>query len=174
MRKIKGIPKIIKITKIADFKVYCIYHNGEDRIIDFHKIFAAWDFEKMPFKKALKDETFFQTVTLSNNTLSWPTLLKTIVLKDGSRFEVPFELDPLFLYQQSQPNEAASEHKQIGKLLKEARKAQGLTQEELAKKCGTSKNYISRIENAQSDIELTTLFKIIEVGLGKKLELIIR
>lgn len=59
----------------------------------------------------------------------------------------------------------------IGVLIKEARKKQGLTQEELALKCGTNKSYISRIENNASDIRLSTLMKIIQVGLGGQLKL---
>jgi DNA-binding XRE family transcriptional regulator len=59
----------------------------------------------------------------------------------------------------------------IGVLIEEARKKQGLTQEELAQKCGTNKSYISRIENDASDIRLSTLMKIIQVGLGGQLKL---
>ncbi|MBK6902797.1 MAG: helix-turn-helix transcriptional regulator [Saprospirales bacterium] len=55
----------------------------------------------------------------------------------------------------------------IGLMIKQARKEAGLTQEELARKSGTSKHYISRIENNKSDIELLTLIKIVEAGLGK-------
>ena len=54
----------------------------------------------------------------------------------------------------------------LGVLLEEARKKLGLTQEELAKKCGTNKSYISRIENNASDIKLSTLMRIIQQGLG--------
>ena len=54
----------------------------------------------------------------------------------------------------------------LGILLEEARKKLGLTQEELAKKCGTNKSYISRIENNASDIKLSTLMRIIQQGLG--------
>ena len=57
----------------------------------------------------------------------------------------------------------------IGQMIKEERKNLNLTQEELAEKSGTKKSYISRIENGKSDIQLTTLFKIIENGLGRKL-----
>ncbi len=42
----------------------------------------------------------------------------------------------------------------------------GITQEELAAKCGTNKSYISRIEHDASDIKLSTLIKIIRLGLG--------
>ena len=48
-----------------------------------------------------------------------------------------------------------------------------MTQSELAEKTGTKKSYISRIENGHSDIQLATLFKIIETGLGKRLSLTI-
>jgi len=59
----------------------------------------------------------------------------------------------------------------IGVLIEQARKDKKLTQAELAKKCGTNKSYISRIENNASDIRLSTLMKIIQKGLGGKLKL---
>lgn len=45
-----------------------------------------------------------------------------------------------------------------------------ITQEELAARSGTSKHYISRLENNKSDIELLTLKKIVEAGLGRQLQ----
>lgn len=57
----------------------------------------------------------------------------------------------------------------LGLLLQELRKEQGLTQEQLAEKCGTTKTYISRIENDASDIRLSTLMRIIRDGLGGQL-----
>ena len=59
----------------------------------------------------------------------------------------------------------------LGVMLEEARLKKGMTQEELADKCGTNKSYISRIENNASDIRLATLMKIIRLGLGGKLKL---
>ncbi len=59
----------------------------------------------------------------------------------------------------------------IGVLIQEARKNQRLTQTELAKKTGTTKNYISRIENNASDIRLSTLIRIIRDGLGGNISL---
>ncbi|MCG9880747.1 MAG: helix-turn-helix domain-containing protein [Bacteroidia bacterium] len=60
---------------------------------------------------------------------------------------------------------------QLGVLIEEARNKLGMTQEELAQKCGTNKSYISRIENNASDIRLSTLMKIIRTGLGGHLKL---
>jgi len=57
----------------------------------------------------------------------------------------------------------------IAEMVKEERKKAKLSQEQLAKKIGTQKSYISRIERASSDIQISTLFKIFEDGLGLKL-----
>lgn len=59
----------------------------------------------------------------------------------------------------------------IGEILREARKEAKLTQEELALKTGTRKSFISRIENGHSDIQLSTLYRIVEMGFGKKINL---
>ena len=59
----------------------------------------------------------------------------------------------------------------LGVLIQEARKQRHLTQEELALKVGTTKNYISRVENDASDIRLSTLMRIITDGLGGHLKL---
>lgn len=59
----------------------------------------------------------------------------------------------------------------LGIMLQKMRKNQGLTQEQLAQKCGTTKTYISRIENNASDIRLSTLMRIIREGLGGHLKL---
>ena len=57
----------------------------------------------------------------------------------------------------------------LGVMLQELRKEKGLTQQQLADKCGTTKTYISRIENNASDIRLFTLMRIISEGLGGNL-----
>ena len=59
----------------------------------------------------------------------------------------------------------------LGVMLKEARKEAMITQDELAKKTGTKKSYISRIERGQSDIQVSTYYKLIETGLGKRLKI---
>ena len=62
----------------------------------------------------------------------------------------------------------------LGALIQEARLEKGLTQEQLAEKCGTNKAYISKIENNIKDVRLSTLKKIIEIGLEGNLELSIK
>lgn len=62
----------------------------------------------------------------------------------------------------------------IGYLIQQARLEKGLTQEELAEKCGTNKSYISKLENNVKEVRLSTLQKIVELGLGGRLELSIK
>ena len=59
----------------------------------------------------------------------------------------------------------------LGVMLKEARKEAKLTQEQLAEKTGTKKSYISRIERGLSDIQVSTYYKLVEIGLGKELKI---
>ena len=62
----------------------------------------------------------------------------------------------------------------LGVLLQQARIEKGLTQEELAERCGTNKGYISKIENNVKEVRISTLQKIVELGLGGHLELSIK
>jgi len=62
----------------------------------------------------------------------------------------------------------------LGFLIQQARLEKGLTQEELAEKCGTNKGYISKIENNIKEVRISTLQKIVELGLGGHLQLTIK
>lgn len=94
---------------------------------------------------------------LSNNLTSWDDHLDKKYGKPGTQNREKYEQD--------------FDAFKIGVLIQEARKKQHLTQEQLAKKAGTTKNYISRIENNASDIRLSTLMRIINEGLGGRLKL---
>jgi ribosome-binding protein aMBF1 (putative translation factor) len=59
----------------------------------------------------------------------------------------------------------------LGAMIHDARLEKGLTQEQLAEKCGTNKAYISKVENDIKDVRISTLQKIVEVGLGGQLNL---
>tara|TARA_A100000171_G_scaffold78_1_gene69 strand:- start:2071 stop:2376 length:306 start_codon:yes stop_codon:yes gene_type:complete len=66
------------------------------------------------------------------------------------------------------------ENFKIGALIHEARLEKGLTQAQLAEKVGTTKSYISKIENNIKEVRLSTLKKIVELGLGGEVELSIK
>jgi HTH-type transcriptional regulator/antitoxin HipB len=62
----------------------------------------------------------------------------------------------------------------LGFMIQQARLEKGMTQEELAEKCGTNKGYISKIENNIKEVRISTLQKIVELGLGGHLQLSIK
>lgn len=70
--------------------------------------------------------------------------------------------------------EAGYENFKIGALIHEARVEKGLTQEQLAEKVGTTKSYISKIENNVKEVRISTLQKIVELGLNGQLQLSIK
>lgn len=58
----------------------------------------------------------------------------------------------------------------IGEILRQARQAAGLTQEELADRVHTKKTAISRIENHAEDIKISTLKRVAK-ALGKRIQI---
>ena len=59
----------------------------------------------------------------------------------------------------------------VSEMLKSARKEAKMTQEQLAEKAGTKKSYISKIENGKGNIQLSTLIRIFEQGLNRRIGL---
>lgn len=70
--------------------------------------------------------------------------------------------------------EAGYENFKIGALIHDTRIELGMTQAQLAEKVGTSKSYISKIENDVKEARISTLQKIIEIGFGGRLELTVK
>ena len=59
----------------------------------------------------------------------------------------------------------------IGAMIRQARESKNLTQEELALIISKKRSYISRVENDGSNINLKTLFEIVEKGLGGRVNI---
>lgn len=171
MRQKLKLPRIIKIEKIDGFIIQCMFNNGESRLLDFKKIFNDWNISKDDIEYKLLDLKEFKKVELRNYTLSWPNIELEIKDENGLVEKHPYEVGPDVLYQLSQPSD--TNETKLGNIIKTARLKAGLTQEQLAMRSGTTRFYISRIENNKTDVEMSTFRKIIEAGLGKHLRLII-
>ena len=70
--------------------------------------------------------------------------------------------------------EAGYEIFKMGTLIHDTRLEMGMTQEQLAEKVGTTKSYISKIENNIKEARISTLQKIVELGFGGHLEFSIK
>ena len=173
MRKNIKIPRILKINWVDGLSISVIFNNGESRIIDFKKVLSKAGIDKNSSVSILLDPEEFKKVEIKNNTLSWSNVEQFITLRDGQKKRVPFEIGADILLKFSEPEKTEMAIR-IGQQIRKARLKSGLTQQELALMSGTSRTYISRIENDRSDIELATLRKIIETGLGKQMQIVIK
>ncbi len=172
MRKKIAIPRIIKIEKVEGLTISCMFNNGESRILDFRKIFENWKITENDIEYKLLNEPEFKKVGLRNFTLSWDNIETMLIDEDGNEQAHPYEISPDVLYDLSEPFDSESFFR-FGSMIKKARLHAGMTQEELALRSGTSRFYISRLENNRTDVELSTFRKIVEAGLGKNLRLMI-
>lgn len=161
----KPLPKIARILEIKPFKITLLWNTSEIRLSDFAPLFEQWEAEGDSKMATLRDwETFKQVAVSENRTLCWPNIPVSFTFKGETRTS-PLELDALELYRQSILVKK-TEPVNVGAMLREAREAAGLSQADVALKSGTTRNYISRIENEKSDIQLETLQKIVELGIG--------
>jgi DNA-binding XRE family transcriptional regulator len=170
-RKFRKIPKILKINEINK-KSLCIsvlFNNGENRILDFNEILPSWNVEVTDIEYQLYQPNEFKKVCVENDTLTWHNLTNYLTDKNGNKIKVPFDVGPDVLYELSVLDTERSFS--LGKLLKKWRVQENLTQEELAQKSGTTRTYITKIENDKQDIELKTFMRIVEAGLGKRLKI---
>ncbi|MGH1436243.1 MAG: helix-turn-helix domain-containing protein [Lewinella sp.] len=165
----KNIIHLLKINEVKGFEIYCVFSNGEYRVIDIAKFLDSKELKSDSILRNLYDEDKVKNVIIKNATLTWPDIKKVSRLSNGMEFEVELDLDPIVLYENSEIDKERDSAYQLGRELKKARISAGITQEELAQKVGTSKSYISKIENSRSDIGYKTLRKIIEVGLNKRI-----
>ncbi|MBV6441018.1 MAG: hypothetical protein EPGJADBJ_02695 [Saprospiraceae bacterium] len=164
----KKLPNIARIIKVEPFKITMIWSTLEVRVLDFAPLFEIWEAEADANVAALRDWKTFKKVTISeNHTLCWPNVLVPFTFKGKKRSE-PLELDAQELYRQSKLV-GKVEKLHIGAMIRQARKKAGLTQAKVAFNSGTTPKYISRIENDKSDIQLGTLHKIVELGMGQKM-----
>jgi len=161
----KALPKIARIIEVTPFKITMLWSTSEIRELDFVPLFKQWEAEGDTKMAALRDwETFNQVALSENRTLCWPNVPVSFTFKGEARTN-PMELDALELYSQSALVKK-TEGMNVGAMLRKAREAAGLSQADVALKSGTTRNYISRIENDKSDIQLETLQKIVELGIG--------
>jgi len=170
MKGLRTIPKILRINEVTDYVASLLFNNGESRLIDFRKFWSKYKSKKKhPAYKLLNDKFEFKQIEIIGNTIGWKNVgIESKNLKGELEF-YSYDIDPVVLFEFSILDEKRK--LEVGQLIRKERKKVGLTQEELARRSGTTKYYISRIENDKSDIELLTLKKIIEAGLGKQLQI---
>jgi DNA-binding XRE family transcriptional regulator len=172
----KKLPRILLITKAEQPNLlYTLWTNGEERKIDLSTTIASNVANGDDrFADLLDWEVFKQAAVSAENTIVWNNLQQTITLLSGKTITAALDLDPDMLFQNSILVDKLSTSPKVGLLLKAAREDAGLSQDEVARNSGTTRNYISKIETGKADIQLNTLYRLIKLGIGKELKLSIQ
>ena len=168
----KRLPKILKINRIEKDRliVSVLFSTGEDRILNFNNIFKnIWKIDKEDPEYKLFNPNEFAKVKVENHTLIWNNVILAITDFDNNRKKVSFDVGADSLYKLSEIDSKLNIS--IGTLFRRARFAAKKSQEEVAELSGTSRTYITKLENDKQDIEIMTLKKIVEAGLNKQLNI---
>ena len=163
--------RIVKIVNINFPSISFISNSGEYRIVNIKTFFKKIGIQKGDFGyEVIENKELFKTVKLIDKAIAWDSLKHTTTLPNKDKFEYFFHLDPINTIANSATDELSFQSINYGRAIKMLRKYHlNLSQEELGKKIGTDKQYISKVENYKTDLELKTLRKIYEVGLNKKM-----
>jgi len=163
--------RILKILSVNFPSISFISNSGEYRIINIKTLFKKIGLRKGDFGyEVLENKELFNSVTLIDKAIAWVTVKKKAILPNKDKFEIFFHLDPINTILHSEVDVLNSQSINYGRAIKMLRKYYlNISQEELGEKIGTDKQYISKVENYKTDLELKTLRKIYEVGLNKKI-----
>jgi DNA-binding XRE family transcriptional regulator len=167
----KILPRILKIEKVESFKIWCLWTTGQVRINDFEPKFEQFRATGNERLLPLTDIEQFRQVSVSEGmTLIWNNILVKTRYK-GELIDQPLNLDPDVLYAEGQPTNEFDLVIRVAYKLKELRLEQGLTQQQVAQRSGTTKNYISRLEGGKTDFFVSTVDRIFKQGLHKSVDL---
>lgn len=158
---IEGIYEIRVITTYKSIRILCFFDRGNLVVLTncFIKKIKKTPKKEIKLAVRIKKEYMIEIMEDINmkNLTDFEILLIEKYGEKGTPVRDKYEADSLAF--------------RLGVMLKEARKQVNITQEQLAEKTGTKKSYISRIEKGKSDIQISTYYKLIEIGLGKHLNI---
>lgn len=123
----RSIKRVIKIQNIDSYKVFCLFNNGESRIIDFEKVFKKWNVQKDDIEYPLTQSlTEFQKIELVDGAFTWKNIEIKSTDENGDPTIYFFDLDPIVMYEMSEENFSIKTN--VGLMIKQVRKELGLTQ----------------------------------------------
>lgn len=157
----EGIYEVREITTSKSIRILCFFDEGNLVVLTncFVKKSQKTPRKEIKLAEKLKKEYLKEKIFDMKNVTDFEDLLIDKYGEKGTEKRDQYDAKSLAF--------------RLGTMLKQARKDANLTQEELAKKTGTKKSYISRIERGLSDIQVSTYYKLIERGLGKELNITI-
>lgn len=163
---IKMEAEIVEVIAIEPFSIIAKWSDGRIRRNDYGQKIQEWKESKNVVYQKLAIWQNFMNITIRNGVLSWPGVRVEFNLGNVHLSE-PFEMDPGVMMRDS---EVVSTYldEDIGLTLSKARKAANLTQEDLARRIGSTKQYISKVERGVVSPQVDTLQRIM-AAMGRRI-----
>jgi DNA-binding XRE family transcriptional regulator len=164
------MPEIIEIIAVEPYRIIARWSNGEIRQNDYTNERIAWQNSRNSLYSKVAEWENFRIVTVNDGVLSWPSIRVVFNMGEGTKSE-PFEFDPVTTYQQSSLLVSTLLESNIGHTLANARHQAKLSQDELARRIGSTKQYISKVERGLVQPQTDTLQRI-AAALGRRVALV--
>lgn len=164
------MPEIVEIIAVEPYRIIARWSNGEIRQNDYTVDCSVWRSSQNPLYRQLAEWTNFQTVVANDGVLSWPAVRVVFDMGDGEKSE-PFEFDPITTYQQSSLLVNTLPVNNVGHALANARHQAKLSQDDLARRIGSTKQYISKVERGLVQPQADTLQRI-AAAMGRRVVLV--
>ncbi|WP_229311096.1 helix-turn-helix domain-containing protein [Larkinella soli] len=161
-------PEIIEILAVEPYRIITRWSNGEIRRNDYTARMDEWKRSSNPLYSRLSEWELFSRVTLRDGVLSWPEIRVEFNLGGRQRSE-PLEFDSITTFQESVlMADPLTVSESIGESILKARKAANITQEDLARRIGSTKQYVSKVERNMVSPKAETLRRM-AAAMGKRI-----
>lgn len=158
--------EIIEIIAVEPFSIITKWSDGDIRKNNYVLKIDEWSQSPNPLYQQIAQWENFKKATVRDGVLSWPEIRVKFNFGSDLRDE-PFEFDPVVTRNESELI-ATSLMPNIGSTLLIARKAAKLTQNDLARRIGSTKQYISKVERGIVSPQTDTLQKI-AAAMGRRI-----
>jgi hypothetical protein len=94
--EMRTVKRIIKIHQVDGYKVWCLFNNGQSRIIDFEEVFRRWNVKAGDLEFVLATSLgAFQQIELQDGTFVWKNVELESTDEDGKPVKHSYECDPI-------------------------------------------------------------------------------
>lgn len=165
-------PFLTEILAVEPYRIHARWSNGEIRLNDYANEIEQWRTSEDTFYQQLADWNTFRTVRIGESgVFQWPTVTITFTIGSKTRTE-PIEFDRITAYHQSQLVETdLANGVSLGELIRKTRLTVAISQADLARRIGTTKQYVSKVERNVVPPKADTLQRI-AFAMGKRVTLI--
>jgi len=165
------IPAIVQVISVLPYRIVTLWSNGEVRENDYAADVQRWATLDSPVYQQLAQWEYFKSARANNGVLEWPTVRFQFTFGGVDRDEA-IDFDRLVTYEQSRLMEVtALDSATLGETISRARHQARITQGDLARRIGSTKQYVSKVERNVVVPKADTLQRM-ALALGKRVALL--